>query len=217
MDLIWTVDGDDTSWAFWADNMALAPASPLMHELIGADRSPHPGWALDLGCGTGRAFLPLTQAGYRVVGVDPTPRGIQLGQQRALQDHLDAFPVLASAAYLPIRDASISFVFAVGILFHLGPGEISYSLRETHRVLCPGGKAILHFLDVADWRRSLGREIPPEQAPVPSYRAVVTAFCSRPVIQNWISDAGLRLESMELRTTKSEAGEQYNWLAQCRR
>ncbi len=217
MEMIWTVDGDETSWGSWADNIGLAPATPLMQELIGTNTSSQPGWALDLGCGTGRAFQPLVKAGYRVIGVDPTAKGIQMSRERVDQEVLDGFPLQASAARLPIRDDAVLFVYAVGILFHLSQKEMTSALREIYRVLCFDGKALLHFLDIDDWRRSLAGEIRPEEAPNPSYRAVVTCFCTKQTIQDWIEAAGLRLESLELRTSKSEAGEQRNWFASCRK
>jgi hypothetical protein len=110
-----------------------------------------------------------------------------------------------------------TYVFAFGTLFHLGLVELTLALHEIRRVLRPEGEALLHFLDIEDWRRSLGKEIDPDQAPVPSFRAVVTCFCSRQVIEEWLEEVGLGLLSLELRTSASEAGQQRNWLAQCRK
>jgi SAM-dependent methyltransferase len=217
MQTVWTVDGDDTSWTSWAENMAQAPPSSLIEDLIAAKKASDQEWALDLGCGTGRAFAPLSEAGYRVVGVDPTVKGLQFSRQRALETCIIAYPVQASAARLPLATASIAFVFAIGTLFHLSLMELTSALQEIHRVLCPTGEALLHFLDVDDWRRSLAREIRPRQAPVPSCQAVVTCFCSRQAIQERMEKAGLKLVSLELRTSVSEVGEQRNWLAWCSR
>ena len=89
---IWTLDGDETSWSSWADDMAQATASPFMQDLIAAHKTSHRNWAIDVGCGTGRAFLPLVEAGYRVIGLDPTLNGIQLSQQRVSQTHLCLSP-----------------------------------------------------------------------------------------------------------------------------
>jgi ubiquinone/menaquinone biosynthesis C-methylase UbiE len=215
MELIWTLDGDETSWSSWADNIAQAPASPFMHDLIAADKASHQGWAVDVGCGTGRAFLPLVEAGYRVIGLDPTMNGIRLSQQRVSQDLISAYPILASAAQFPLPTESISFVFAISSLFHLSHVELASALQEIYRILLPGGKALLHFLDLDDWRHTLAKEIHPEQVPVPSYQAVVTCFCSQGKIQEWIKLTGLKLNSLELRASSSEAGQQRNWLAHC--
>ena len=215
MGAIWTLDGDETSWSSWADGMADAPASPFMQDLIAANKSSQQCWSVDVGCGTGRAFLPLVEAGYRVIGVDPTLNGIRFSQQRVNQKQISAYPILASAAQAPLQTGSISFVLAISSLFHLSLVELTSTLREIHRILLPGGKAILHFLDLEDWRRTLAKEILPEQAPVPSYRAVVTCFCSQRKIREWITITGLKLQVLELRTSSSEAGQQRNWLAHC--
>jgi SAM-dependent methyltransferase len=217
METVWTIDGDDTSWTWWAENMAHASASALIQELIAAKKVTSQEWAVDLGCGTGRAFFPLTEAGYRVVGLDPTFRGLQFSQQRALEACITAYPVQAPAARLPLATGSIFFVLAIGTLFHLNPMELTSALQEIHRVLCPAGEALLHFLDVDDWRRSLAKEIGSEQAPDPGYQAIVTCFSSRQTIQEALEKAGLKPVSLELRTNASEAGQQRNWLAWCRR
>ena len=215
MKAIWTLDGDQTSWSSWADNIALAPASSFMVELISRNKATCPGWALDIGCGTGRAFLPLTEAGYQVIGFDPTMKSIRFSQQRVNQSNISAYPVLASAAQIPLPTHSISFALAISNLFHLSITELTSALQEIYRVLLPGGKAILHFLDLEDWRHTLAKEIRPEYALVPSYQAVVTCFCSQKLIQNWINQAGLKLTDLELKTSSSDAGQQKNWLAYC--
>jgi len=215
METIWTLDGDETSWSSWAENMAAAPASPFMLDSVAFNNMPRQGWAVDVGCGTGRAFLPLAEAGYRVIGLDPTMQGIRLSQQRINRDHIGAYPVLATAAHAPLAAGSISFVLALSSLFHLSQEELTGALEEIHRLLLPGGKALLHFLDLDDWRRTLAEEISPEQAPVPSYQAVVTCFCSQGKIREWIAHARLRLISLELKTSSSEKGQQRNWLACC--
>jgi ubiquinone/menaquinone biosynthesis C-methylase UbiE len=215
MKAIWTLDGDETSWSAWADNIALAPASPFMADTISRNKASSPGWALDIGCGTGRAFLPLTEAGYQVIGFDPTMKSIRFSQQRVNQLNISAYPVLASAAHIPLPNQTIAFAFAISCLFHLGLVELTNALQEIYRVLLLRGKAVLHFLDIEDWRHTLAKEIPPEQAPIPSYRAVVTCFCSQENIQEWIAQAGLQLITLELKISSSEAGEQRNWLAYC--
>lgn len=220
-DVVWTLDGDETSWAEWASARAEAGASPLVHELIAAHaavgRAPASVWALDLGCGTGRAFAPLVEAGYRVLGVDPTPGAVVAARRRVVREGWPAWPLQASAARLPIAGGTIRFLFAVGTLFHLSARELAAALAEVRRILRPGGRAVLHFLDIHDWRSTLAPSIEAGEAPVPSYRAVVTCFASEQAIRRWIEAAGLQIVALELRTSASEAGELRNWVATCKR
>jgi SAM-dependent methyltransferase len=215
MDAIWTLDGDETSWPSWAENYAAAAATPFMLDLIEAYQAARPGWALDIGCGTGRSFQPLEEAGYQVIGIDPVLQSVRICRQRVSQSGIRAYPLLASAAQIPLPNRSIAFAFAVSSLFHLSEPELGAALREIHRLLHPGGRAVLHFLDLEDWRRTLAQEIPPGQAPVPGYRAVVTCFCSQETLRAWIERAGLHLDRLELRTSSRDRGEQRNWLAHC--
>jgi ubiquinone/menaquinone biosynthesis C-methylase UbiE len=214
-DTIWTLDEDATAWSIWAENMAQAPPSALMQELIANHRVTQKSWALDLGCGTGRAFLPLVEAGYQVIGLDLTVKCAEISRQRASQAQISAYPILTSAAQLPIQSSSIDFVLAMSCLFHLGSLELPDALLEIYRVLVPGGSAILHFLDLEDWRRSLARQICHEQAPMPSYQAVVTCFCSTRKAQEWIKQAGLELDKLEMHASTTSNGQQRNWLAYC--
>lgn len=220
-DVVWTIDGDEASWTEWALARAEATASPLVRELIAAHaseghgRAAAAGWALDLGCGTGRAFVPLVAAGYRVLGVDPTPLAVTIAGGRAAREALPAWPLQGSAARLPVADGSIAFLFALGTLYHLNARELAAALDQVRRVLKPGGRAVLHFLDVDDWRSSLAPRIAAAEAPVPAYQAVVTCFASPRAVRRWLEAAGLEILSLELRTSASEAGEQRNWITTC--
>jgi SAM-dependent methyltransferase len=216
-DVVWTLDGDESSWAEWASARATAAASPLVRELIAAQPPAAGGWALDLGSGTGRAFAPLVEAGYRVVGVDPTAQAVAASRERADREGLPAWSLQASAARLPLTAGAIPFLFAVGTLYHLSPRELAAALGEVWRVLQPSGQAVLHFLDIDDWRSRLAPRIEAGEAPVPAYRAVVTCFASPRAIRRWIETSGLEVVSLDLRTSVSEAGEQRNWIATCRR
>lgn len=220
-DVVWTLDGDETSWDEWASARIDAPVSPLVRELIAAHpaagRAPALAWALDLGCGTGRAFAPLAGAGYRVLGIDPMPRAVTAAQRRAAPENLPAWPLQGSAARLPLADGTIRFLFAVGTLYHLSARELAAALEEVCRVLHAQGRAVLHFLDVDDWRATLAPRIEAGDAPVPGYRAVVTCFASPGAIRRWLEAAGLEILSFDLRTSASDAGELRNWIATCQR
>ena len=217
MSIIWTVDGDKTSWAEWASRMALSPPSNLVNALLSDYHSNSVSWALDLGCGTGRAFLPLYNNGFRVIGIDPILSSTKFSLERAKKENLLAVPVQATASQLPIQGHTVRLVLALGVLFHLSPTELDDALKEIYRVLETDGKAVLHFLDVDDWRRNLAESVSAENLPIPSYHAVVTCFCSPNVIQDKINMADLKIEKRELKTTRDEQGERREWIFYCAR
>jgi SAM-dependent methyltransferase len=213
----WTIDGGKTSWSEWADAMAQSTASPLAEELLAKRHTNLKKLALDIGCGTGRAFLPLQQAGFEVVGLDAIMTGLRVCQSHLVRDHFTASLICTSAAQLPLQSSSIDLILALGVLFHLGPGELEMALQSIRRVMKPEGEAILHFLDIQDWRKSLARTIAPEEIPTPSYQAVVTSFCSRDILEKSLLASGLKITSLELRTKNTERGLQYDWVACCLR
>jgi SAM-dependent methyltransferase len=216
MPVIWTIDGDESSWSAWAQGMAEAGPSPLMEKILEDQHIGSPALAVDLGCGTGRAFTPLIQNGFKVLGLDPTFLALRLSHSRVATDQLTAWLVCGEAGRIPLISNCASLVFAMGVLFHLSQREQPAALKEIRRILQPDGEAILHFLDIDDWRRTLAREVYPDSLPSISYCSVITCFCSYEDILDRICAAELKIESINLYTQVTEQGEQRNWIAICR-
>ena len=215
MPVVWTMDGDENSWVEWSTAMAESAVSPLAEELLANKHGIQKKIALDIGCGTGRAFLPLTKAGFEVIGFDPVMAGLRASRKRCEKDHLSASIVCASANWIPFPSSSIDFVLAIGVLFHLSPPELDLSLQSIRRVMKPDGEAILHFLDLHDWRKSLANIVRPEHILVPSCKAVVTSFCSEDVVRDRLALNSLNIKSMGLRSKETERGMQLDWIACC--
>ena len=101
--------------------------------------------ALDLGCGTGRALLPLRAAvgpAGQVVGLDAPPEMLvearQLGRDRVAE------LILGDVLRLPFPAEWADVVFAGGLLPHLADAA-GAALQEMARVTRPGGKlAVFH-------------------------------------------------------------------------
>ena len=215
MPIVWTMDGDENSWAEWSNAMAQSGASPLAQELLADIHAGQKKVALDVGCGTGRAFLPLQQAGFKIIGFDPVMAGLRASRKHCEKDHLSLSIMCATASQIPLQSSSIDLVLAIGILFHLSSYELDLTLQSIRRVMKPGGEAILHFLDLQDWRRSLANAIQPEQVLVPSYKAVVTSFCSQDILGDRLASNRLKIKSLQLKTKETERGTQYDWIACC--
>ena len=101
-----------------------------------------PGPVADLGCGPGAHTLALARRGYDVVGVDGSPRMIEVAQARAARDEVDAaFAVHDVGAPLRFADASLGGVLAILVLQHLP--QPSAFVAEIRRCLRPGGHLLL--------------------------------------------------------------------------
>jgi ubiquinone/menaquinone biosynthesis C-methylase UbiE len=113
---------------------------------------PEGGEVIDVPCGFGRHSIPLAEAGYRVTGVDRSPRLLDEARQRG------GGPELVRADYRELPFADASFDAALNLfssLGYLGDEEDTRALTEIHRVLRPGGRLVIETMHrdrlVADW------------------------------------------------------------------
>lgn len=117
---------------------------------------PYTGRGLEIGVGTGRFAAPLGVA----LGVDPSPEMLAYAAARGIE------VVQGVAEALPFADASFDYALVVTtICFVEAPAQL---LAEAHRVLQPGGRLILGFIDPDS---TLGREYLAKQAQSRFYRA----------------------------------------------
>jgi SAM-dependent methyltransferase len=101
-----------------------------------------PGPVVDLGCGPGAHALALARRGYDVVGVDGSPRMVEVARARAKREEVDAaFDVHDVSAPLRFADASLGGVLAILVLQHL-PHPAAF-IAEVRRCLRPGGHLLI--------------------------------------------------------------------------
>ena len=96
---------------------------------------PGSGFGLEIGAGTGRFAAPL---GVQV-GLEPSPRMAQLGRRRGV------WMTLGFGERLPFRDGVFDFVLMVVTICFVDDAQAV--IRESARVLKPGGKVIIGFID----------------------------------------------------------------------
>ncbi|MBV6521941.1 MAG: hypothetical protein MNPFHGCM_02085 [Gemmatimonadaceae bacterium] len=97
------------------------------------------GIGVDLGCGLGIQTAEMRRRGFQVVGLEPSVGLL-------MQNRAGGAPVVAADALnIPLRTASVDFVFVIGVLHHL-PGQPAQdsALREIARVLRPDGILLVH-------------------------------------------------------------------------
>ena len=113
--------------------------------------------AADLGCGTGALLTGMAEKAAAVIGVDSSPRMLELAR-RACAGRGQAVQLrLGELEHLPLREGEAEAAVLNLVLHHLrAPAE---GLREAHRVLKPGGTLVLADLDShqeEELRRSFG-------------------------------------------------------------
>lgn len=116
---------------------------------------------LEVGCGLGYDSVEFLRRDVRVTATDLTPTAVQLARRHFELQRLHPEEVrVANALALPYEDATFDAVWANGVLH--ATGDTVRAVREVHRVLKPGGRAIIsHFYRKPSWMywiSKLGRE-----------------------------------------------------------
>ena len=123
------------------DTMAAAylertPWTELRLEAVRALVEPQPGQrVLDLGCAAGAVSHFLSTLGCETVGVDAEPLAVDKARELFPDLHFQ----LANVARLPFDEASFDKSVAADLVEHLDDETFRAMLRETRRVLRPGG------------------------------------------------------------------------------
>ena len=94
---------------------------------------------LEVGCGMGTDLLQFSRGGARCVGIDLTPRSIEITQHRFKLYGADGSFMISDGEHLPFRDESFDVVYSNGVLHHTP--DTAGAIREVHRVLRPDGVA----------------------------------------------------------------------------
>jgi len=106
---------------------------------------------LDLGCDDGLWTLELTQLAGAAVGAKVAPEGVELFEDRAkiARDRGVQVHIQDLLAGLPQGDGTVTIVHANQVIEHLG--DIDTFIEEIHRVLAPGGTAIISTENASAW------------------------------------------------------------------
>jgi SAM-dependent methyltransferase len=127
---------------------------PLDRALVAAlaDAAPA-GPIADLGCGPGHVARHLHQLGREVIGIDLSPRMVEMARSLCPGPEYRVGSMLA----LDLADASMGGAIAFYSIIHLTAAELPAAFAELRRVLVPDGPALLafhvgrHTLHMRDW------------------------------------------------------------------
>lgn len=136
---------------------------------------PEGGSGVEIGVGTGRLAAPL---GIRV-GVEPAGEMATIARSRGIEVYE------GRAEDLPFADATFDFALLVTVICFVEDAAAMF--REAHRVLKPGGRVIVGFIDRTS---PLGRKYEANKASNEFYRGA--EFYSAPEVICLLDEAGFR-------------------------
>jgi SAM-dependent methyltransferase len=108
-----------------------------------------PGWALDLGCGSGLSSRCLARHGFRVVGIDLALRALVRAARAARAEALPAFFCLADVTDLGFLRVCASFALDIGCFHAIYPDRRSPYIESLAARLLPGALFLLYALTLS--------------------------------------------------------------------
>ncbi len=107
-----------------------------------------PGTVVDLGCGTGRALVPLARRGFHGIGVDLSLEMLQVVGEKVDEESLPIDRLRANMVELDcladgIADYSVCLFSTLGMI--RGRENRARALGHVRRILKPGGIFIVHI------------------------------------------------------------------------
>jgi SAM-dependent methyltransferase len=122
--------------------------APWMPEVMGFGRFSG-ATLLEVGCGMGTDLMQFARGGAKCVGVDLTPRSVQISRDRfALYGRPGSFS-LSDGERLPFADEAFDVSYSNGVLHHTP--DTTAAILEAHRVLKPGGVAKVMLYHRNSW------------------------------------------------------------------
>ncbi len=106
---------------------------------------------LEIGLGYGTLGQKIAEAGAEYFGLDIAELPVRMMRHRLRLRGLPGSCARGNALSLPLASSSVDSVIAIGCLHHTG--NIQLGLDETHRVLRPGGYAVLMLYNQFSYRQ----------------------------------------------------------------
>jgi SAM-dependent methyltransferase len=105
------------------------------------------GLVADLGCGTGRALVPLARRGFRGLAIDLSEPMLRNVREKAAREYLDIMCLKANLVELDVvGDGSVDYCLSLFSTLGMIRGQANRqkALAHARRILRPGGKFVLH-------------------------------------------------------------------------
>jgi SAM-dependent methyltransferase len=111
---------------------------------------------LEVGCGIGTDLVRFARGGAIVTGIDLSPTAIELAQRNFACNSAVARELrVANGEGLPYPEGSFDVVYGHGVVQYTA--DAAALVRECHRVLRPGGRAIFMVYNRISWLNALSK------------------------------------------------------------
>lgn len=119
---------------------------PVMRDVFG---TPGKHGLLDAACSTGRHIVAMTEAGYRVTGIDLSDNMLSLGRKLLSSQGIEENLIQAAFEDLPEDAGPFDGVYCLGNSFAAvgEPGAIERSIARLAAAIVPGGSLFLQILN----------------------------------------------------------------------
>jgi len=104
---------------------------------------------LEVGCGTGIDLVRFAREGANVTGIDLSKTAIDLAGRNFMQSGLNADLFVMNGEGMQFADNTFDVVYAHGVLQYTA--DSAKMIDEIHRVLRPGGEAIMMVYNRHSW------------------------------------------------------------------
>jgi SAM-dependent methyltransferase len=112
---------------------------------------------LEIGCGMGTDGAQFARAGAIYTGVDLTDAAIELARRRFQLENLPGEFRTADAERLDFANDTFDLVYSHGVLHHTP--DTAGAIREVHRILKPGGRAVVMLYHRNSYNYRIGIQI----------------------------------------------------------
>ncbi len=137
---------------------------------------------VDLGCGTGEFLSLINSRVKKCIGVDSSPKMLELARDRFSNIKSDYEFRLGELEHLPVKEKEVDSAIINMVLHHIAvPSQVIY---EARRVLAPGGSIV-----IADLAKHTSKSIKER------FGGAWMGF-EKEEIEKWLTDAGFKLISV---------------------
>lgn len=123
---------------------------------------------LEIGCGVGIDLLKFAKEGASVVGIDLAEKSIDLARKNFSFGGVDGEFIRMDGEKTTFEDGTFDMVYAHGVIQYTDDAQ--GMVNEIHRVLKPGGEAVMMVYNRISWLNFLSKlmkvELEHEDAPV---------------------------------------------------